>query len=281
MSEYKNPLVGRPIIGIKNWETWRMRWDTAQTAEELIGLLHCGLRAIGKPLERAAFYLKVADGHRGSPDYFLSDTNPEPNLERLWSALYTGPRTPSQLRLAVAKKAWQMLCKHFFTARPYPGSWEAIAHQEHLPELIDTLFWFFRPRGFGIICHDNVLSKSNGVGDPNDVVVREFALGFAQWAWQLVTEALAPTRNDRRQAIDALKGRESFGKPELMNLFVRLGETGWFLQGGCYRDQEMLGLLEREVFLKYESLASALHYCDEAACTYVILKTMLEHDAVA
>lgn len=128
-------LAHKEIHRIRDWMEWHFLWKRADTASELLGLLHTGFtfKGITEVTEaRVSFYLDVANGYR-DPQNFQN-------------GLFDMGR-PMMLH-ELAKKAMRMLCVHFFrnSGEKYGKiSWLEIASD---PVVFEKLLCFFTPTGY-------------------------------------------------------------------------------------------------------------------------------------
>ncbi len=118
-------LFSREIRPIRNWHEFLERWQVAVTLEEMLGLLHAGFNVSSfdqeqhdiwgfQSVDRLTFYFKIADGWvssmllRVSADYRIVN--------------YGIQKTSAELRQILARKAFEMLCQHFFRPEEMDGS---------------------------------------------------------------------------------------------------------------------------------------------------------------
>lgn len=118
-----HPLFAREIRSIRTWQEWCERWEKAETVEEMLGLLHAGFETEvtekRASYPRVVFYLGIADGWS---DYSLLKTPAKESHENRYTLeKYLEERTAtSKRRQAVARKAFDMLCLHFFKGYKEP-----------------------------------------------------------------------------------------------------------------------------------------------------------------
>ena len=140
----EHPLRLKSFGTIGDWTAWREVWERAETAEELISILHYWPSdCINQSRESIiCFYFEVADGCQG--DFTFPYHGGEE--ARYHSKMGGGEHTYRQreLRREIARKAWQVLCNEFFTDKPtdnVPSWWNDILN----PTIFAKLLWFFRP----------------------------------------------------------------------------------------------------------------------------------------
>lgn len=135
-----HPLVEKKIKGIRCWSEWEQMWNAAAYAEQLHGLLHVGFNVItysNEHLERIRFYLAVASDHGNSDELRHPD---EPVHESSDPSGFGWPCRRRDLRMTVARKAFEVLCLNFFRGRDSRGldadQKSAIAHPKTLQSII-------------------------------------------------------------------------------------------------------------------------------------------------
>jgi hypothetical protein len=124
-----HPLFTREVRPIQSWVEFLERWEAARTLEEMLGLLHAGFatpeyyffhRTYDEKkydgIDRLVFYFALADGWNDSSSLRVrpDDDDKEYRYGRDRNDMNDIRVTPSELRQVVAKKAFDMLCQHFF-----------------------------------------------------------------------------------------------------------------------------------------------------------------------
>ena len=157
--EILHNLFTREIRPTRNWKEWRERWQAAVTIEEMVGLLHFGFDV---PLEcmqhgeqeydnidRLSFYFNIADGWA---EHRLLRRETDDNRSYMFGQEKDGCvayKRIVELREFVARKAFEVLCSHFFKMELMGGGrdghefgygWKHVATSERLYPVLQNFF---------------------------------------------------------------------------------------------------------------------------------------------
>lgn len=226
-----HPLHGRSVCGIDSWDDWLVQWNKAETAEELVSLLHYSasidMRRETDPHIRTHFWLAVANGYNldsarcysgelytqraeiherlfGQDDATYRTTLKE---DYLTASYYGG----TFLKVAVAKKAWQLLCTNIFDRNYY---WS------RAPGLFTAILEFFDPSERWY----NLPSEQTKYRDERShQTARNFLRKFVKSAWRMSKDPSLRTVEERSE--EALLHKEMMqARPKLMGMLAIMGE---------------------------------------------------------
>ncbi|KND51453.1 MAG: hypothetical protein ABA06_04060 [Parcubacteria bacterium C7867-001] len=178
----KHPLMGRVLEPIRHWSEWKERFESARTAEEMLGLLSYGLRIQPEnPCDAFSFYLELAYGH-AKYDYFKTD-----DPERFTSPLQDKREWKiggNELRTFIAQYAWKMLGEYYFEPQKdeegekevlfYGGglvdTWSPVTYDKSGEQFLEQLLGFFDPEKM----ESNIPSDTRSTAG-------KFTSTFARW----------------------------------------------------------------------------------------------------
>ncbi|MBX4195693.1 hypothetical protein KW796_01905 [Candidatus Parcubacteria bacterium] len=170
-----HPLAAEEILPLEGWTQWLEQWKATKTAEERHGLLHVGFDVRtkeGQYAERIIFFLSIAEGH----DELYLHFRTEEEIRFINSGF---PKTNSEARKRVSRKAFDELCMHFFK-KEIPDS-KAIFTAWKVQEIsvvLEELLHFFRIKNGRIYNLPLTLEK-----DHNGEIAKEFLINLIKLGW--------------------------------------------------------------------------------------------------
>lgn len=239
-----HPLIGREVRPPRNWTEFLIRWESAGTHLEMLGLLHGGFTVslterLGEGkydyIDRIIFYLSIAHGWSSSVLLQCeSDLEQRAHIldvdhDRYGNAV--SRMTLSQLRQQVARKAFDMLCLNFFRDIKLLGrghllgafsyDWEVIVSGRFFPVLQD----FFKEQK-GDSGDVEILNLPNPNERPTNNVEHmvEFLLNLARflWGWTEGEQRfghLAPsTQAEEAERLVGMRSRIDRAKPWMIEI---------------------------------------------------------------
>ncbi len=245
------PLVSRDIRTIYNWAEWIRLWVSAETLEQMIGLLHIGFdvpirSSYGEKeythADRVVFYLSTANGwaehwllHRPED----GDTNCLIGRDKHGNDVV---KRPSEVRQIVARKAFDVLCQRFFklqgeSADPYrrkseeEDRWnsllkEVITSQE-LYSAVSGFFYLEKEASSDYPCIRNLtLSREPSHGE---VLARDFLVSLAGYIWDWKESEIHSYDSEKNKAEkeernNLTRARVEGAKPWAIDVLVILRE---------------------------------------------------------
>lgn len=232
-------LFSREIRPIRNWHEWLMRWQVAETIEEMLGLLHVGFSVeIGgggwrepeyELSDRVEFYLTVADGWMDADLLERSGDSGEYYFGKDEFGNRSRKRT-KELRQVLARKAFDMLATNFFNAMKVKDGYRNQIWDEALTgRLFPVIQNFFRTEkakyGGRIVVRN--LPWRDEVSH-NEKRMIGFLLNIIENVWKWSEEPLSSwwkeEEKDKARLINAeLRARFDGAKPWTVEVLVYLG----------------------------------------------------------
>lgn len=226
-----HPLVAKEdLTYFRRWEEWKKLWDEEKRVELLHSLLHFGFNVEttgDQHLERICLYLEVADGHCRPWGRLEKDGEEGLSVE---TALGRFSR-PRDLRGAIAKKAFQILCQNLF--RDTDDSYDDCPRWYQpltTPRVLPKLLWFFRldERQNRLLN----LIPSEADSDNHTRVAYNFLLDFCSFTWEPRRHE-HPTNPPRDESFNRLKAV----RPQLIAILCALGRLDLLLRKGWEFDE--------------------------------------------
>ncbi|MBX4211270.1 MAG: hypothetical protein KW806_00505 [Candidatus Yanofskybacteria bacterium] len=281
MANMNHVLMTREFGVIKDWTEWKQRWDEADTAEVLLGLVYCGFHV---PLtegydyekreelkaDRICFYLEIADGHAGW-DLMHEHERGEWNLG--------DEGTLPHRRQAIAARAFGHLAKFFFTPKNSSDrsnwwNWEDVLTNDRL---FQKVLWFLRTR-WDVHQFQWVLQNIQPFPQREaSAIAWTFAKRFMRLLWETNFYPLSLTPEKKEEAMQRLRGAQTAA----MDILLVLGMFEEILLNK-YRSPTSAVVVEKLTRLAlqkwpdrmYASLDEALLEGSPAARVLVLLKAM-------
>lgn len=273
-------LFTRPVVPLRNWNQWLARWQSAESIEEMLGLLHCGFdvpisegRKWGEKeynyVDRILFYLTIADGWA---DAYLLESEEE-KQQGVYSTDrhvfgydrggYPVCKQARDLRKIVAQKAWNQLCLNFF--RHNQGAddknregFRCIPDSEIISErLFQAIINFFRPeerRFSSYISIRNLERRPDSSSSHHQGLAVEFLLEFVKliWKWEKGDPYFSDKDADKKAKWESeqavIRARLDAAKPWAIEILAEI-------EGGLALIEEMLLTLEEPCLEKLKEIA--------------------------
>lgn len=279
-----HPLRDRELTGISEWSEWLLLWEKAETAEELISLLHYSadidMSREPDPFARTKFWLAVADGYaldmqgvRGdglnealekARTRLLGADEPVRRYEtriRAATALSESYWGGIFLKVAVARKAWLLLCTRVFDSNDHYWS--------RKPDLFTAVLDFFDPieRWYNIPSW-RTAPEHQSSEERTHVIARHYLGRFVRAAWR--------ASKDGAMNVDkAFRAREKLLHEEMVRARPKL--IGILAINGNYEELVKLLLTASPRLLKYvEALALAGHEEGQILATKPVFASLSE-----
>jgi hypothetical protein len=219
-------LTSRPICPpIPSWAKFLERWNWAVNHQELLSLLHAGYSIpYGKtqwdereyePVDRHIFYLRMADGWNDPWSLRRSDDGDGSYALGYDDQGRAIRKTPVQLRLELAVKAFTMLCLNLFrntslyaerSRVEFYSDWAGmILTDKFLPVLMNFLRVTTDSLGRKEVCN---LPRAGTTSHP-EVHAVEFLLNFARFLWGWREEIIESWRDDNWKSEVTARNRET------------------------------------------------------------------------
>lgn len=264
-------LLSREIRPLRNWKEWLDRWQSAVSLQEMLGLLHGGFDVTTEKssweepaynqLDRISFYLRLADGWIDSSRLRKPEDRGLRYDFRDKNAGSSSEKEPFELRMMVARKAFDMLCLHFFRQElpPRPGDREYESYWSSLTangNLLPLLMKFFRVEPSEIKeCSIENLCIGLRDGSHNQKHAMTFLKNLATFLWHWEKPDLSflflrdEEKKTRERQASELEGRIEEAKPWMIEVLVSLDEIDILSPIALSLDKKSLGKL-REIALR-------------------------------
>lgn len=278
-----HPLRKKNLVGLATWKQWMEKWRAADTAEELVGLLHVGFDVpYGNDLEggglvdRTTFYLNVAHGYN-YPSIFPGDRN-----YTCSALLKEDRRVPlSNLCGMVAEKAWKMICLRVLDSMS--GNWRDWKTAKALCRMAEDKPFFGALANFFSEV-DNLPGWANK--DHEAEICRRFLhnMVWLGWGYEQIkmssTNQWFPSGSETEEFLVTIR-------PSLLKISNQLGLWKLFLADGWWqklsvKDTEMVKKLALSWTdsdgKKGRSIAEAMHAGSKTAFFYHTLTALQQEE---
>ncbi len=221
-------LLTREIRPTRNWHEWLQLWQKAETAGQMISLLHEGfdvplsrfehMDLEYKPEDRLRFYFEIADGWADYDLLYLQGDGNEKyfvGCDQNWNREY---KSSAQMRQMVARKAFDMLCSKFFKEGTACEGEHRLKHRLSDDEfsnyfnrivfgpMYPVILHFFRPEKAKYSHRNDIgprnLRNTDSCGDKEKIAVT-FLNNLGQWLYSFRQTKTPHVFQRKREEIEA------------------------------------------------------------------------------
>ncbi|MDP3957948.1 MAG: hypothetical protein Q8Q36_00610 [bacterium] len=187
-----HPLIAKEIRNTGSWQEWKEQWERNRQSDiALEGLIRYGwnVRTANKEeeIERALLYLDIADGHLSAAHFAKESGCAEKPVWTGLETLFGNVMGLSEIRLLLAKRAFEALSLKFFRKEPSAPHYRKAQWLELIEDarVFEKIVWFLRSAERGTLGLLNLrnLPDSMPPEAPHSDAFRAFVMDFVQKTW--------------------------------------------------------------------------------------------------